>query len=147
MMHAVHFWGQGRSLLILGLHQKMDAITIKIGKDFIKQDNKAKLLGMTLDKKQGWTNQIQGKGGVIPSLNSRLFLIKRLKNKLSKSAVTKISESIFNSKICYGLPLLGKIRWTELEPKPLLLKNIQKCQNKMLRSVSGLKLIDKVRTK
>ena len=136
-------------LLILGLNQKSNPnpITINIGKEKITQEKQAKLLGMTMDEKQSWTSHIHGKGGVIPSLNSRLFLIKRLKNKLNPSAVIKIADSIFNSKIRYGMTLLGKIRWKEDDVKPILLKNLQKAQNKMLRTVYGAKLKDKISSK
>ena len=63
------------------------------------------------------------------------------------TAVSKIADSIFNAKIRYGLPLMGKIRWNADDPKPALLKNLQKTQNKMLRSITGTKLLDKISTK
>ena len=45
------------SLLILGLkNNNTDPITIKIGKESIIQETHAKLLGMTMDEKQGWKN-------------------------------------------------------------------------------------------
>ena len=76
------------SLVILN-HRKgtlpnQEKITVKIGKDLVTQDESAKLLGLTFNEKQKWTNQINNKGGVIPSLNKRMFTIKRLTNHLNK---------------------------------------------------------------
>jgi hypothetical protein len=38
-----------------------------------------------IDDNQGWTSQITGHVGMIPSLNSRLFLMKKLHNTISKN--------------------------------------------------------------
>ena len=81
------------------------------------------------------------------SLNQRLFFIRRLANSVNKSALKKVADSIFTSKIRYGLQLLGKVRWLENDVHTQDLKNIQLTQNKLARLLNGKKLIDKVNTK
>ena len=122
-------------------------ITIKIGKDEIHPVHQAKLLGINFDDNQKWDSQINGKGGIVSSLNQRLFFIRRLANSVNKSALKKVADSIFTSKIRYGLQLLGKVRWLETDIYTQDLKNIQLTQNKLARLLNGKKLIDKVNTK
>ena len=55
------------------------------------------LLGITFGDNLKWKSQIYDKGGVIPSLNQRLFMIKRLKNSLNQEGLKKIEYIIFNS--------------------------------------------------
>ena len=69
---------------------------------------------------------ISGVGGLIPILNKRLYLINRLKNNLNDKNILKVAESIFMSKLMYGLQLLGKIRWTSQDPQTGNLKELQK---------------------
>ena len=104
------------NLMFINLKQEKDAIEeLKVGKVMISQVNNAKLLGMNLDDDLGWKSHIEGKGGIIPSLNSRLFLIKRLRKCVNKDSLKKIADSLFNSKIRYGLQLLGKVRLTDAD--------------------------------
>ena len=85
--------------------EKQNPIEIWIGKAKITKDTDAKLLGIQFNEKQDWSTQIYGKGGVLSSLNQRLFLIRRLRNKVNKEALLRISDSLFNSKIRYGVRL------------------------------------------
>ena len=63
-----------KTLLFLNIGKKSgNDITVKTGKDKIKQENHAKLLGVIFDDNQRWNSQIHGKGGIISSLNQRLF--------------------------------------------------------------------------
>ena len=55
-------------------------IKVTIGNVEIKRQSCAKLLGMNFEDTQKWNEHIHGKGGVIASLNQRLYLIRRLKN-------------------------------------------------------------------
>ena len=57
---------------------------IKIGDMSIKSETSAKLLGITIDSNQKWTSQINGVGGTVKSLNSRLYLLKRLSKSINK---------------------------------------------------------------
>ena len=56
-------------------------ISIKVGSTNMVQEPKAKLLGIQIDEKQDWKTQINE---MVSSLNSRLFLIRRLNNYIGK---------------------------------------------------------------
>ena len=119
---------------------------MKIGKSKISQEKSAKLLGMTMESSGEWNKHISGVGGLIPMLNKRLYLIKRLRNHLNDKNIQKVAESIFMSKIMYGLQLLGKIRWAPSDPQTSQLKELQKTQNRLLRFLNKSKISDKVST-
>ena len=106
----------------------------------------AKLLRVTFDEDLKWNSQIHGKGGVLSCLNQRLYTLRRLKNFVNRVALKKVADSIFVSKIRYGLQLLGKIRWTSQDTAQGDLVAIQKAQNKVLRLINGCKLVDKIST-
>ena len=110
------------------------------------QVHSARLLGITLDDNQKWTSQLSGKGGVIPSLNSRLFIIKRLSNYICKERLKRVADSLYMSKLRYGVQLCGKVRLSEDEPKNLLLSSLQITQNKFARFLNGTKMADRVHT-
>ena len=124
-----------------------ELIKINVGKEVITQERNAKLLGITMDDSQKWDSQIYGTGGLISSLNSRLFMIKRLRNEINKESLIKIADSLYTSKLRYGLGLFGKIRWTEEDITTTVFKDIQKNQNKLLRYLNNTKLSDKISTK
>ena len=102
---------------------------------------------MTFECNQKWSEHIYGSGGLLSSLNQRLFFIRRLKNHVGLPTLLKISDSLFTSKIRYGLQLLGSVRWLESDPINQDFQAIQKCQNKLLRVLNGTKISDKVSTK
>ena len=66
-----------------------------------------------------------------------IILIRRLKNSIGPSALLKIAHGLFLSKLRYGLQLLGQVRWNSQDPLNKDLDAIQKCQNKLLRSLNG----------
>ena len=131
------------ALVFLNLKQKGDPITITIGGETITQTASAKLLGITFDDDLKWNSQIHGKGGLVSSLNQRLFGIRRLKNSLKYEGLKKVADSLFISKLRYGLPLMGQIRWTDQESQSGLPETIQKSQNKLLRFLNNSKIKDK----
>ena len=128
-------------------HKKEEKIQINIGNTSVKQENSAKLLGITFDSNQGWKSQIYGPGGMIMSLNRRLFTLNRLRNHLSKKSIAKMIDGIFLSKIRYGIQLMGKVRTSESDPSCTDMDNIQKVQNKLLRMMTNTKLEDKISTR
>ena len=88
------------SLIILNQRiRKDEIITVKIGNELVQQEKSAKLLGIMFDANQGWKNQIFGTGGVIMSLNRRLFTLQRLKNHLNSRSLMKLVDGLFMSKI------------------------------------------------
>ena len=84
---------------------------------------------------------------MIPSMNSRLFMIKRLSASISKNRIRQIVDSLYTSKVRYGLQLLGKVRVTESDPTNGLLAKLQITQNKMARFLNNTKISDKISNK
>ena len=113
----------------------------------MEQVNSAKLLGITFESNLTWSEHIYGSGGVLASLNQRLFFIRRLKNHIGASALLKICNGLFISKLRYGLQLLGCVRWHSTDPANQDLDALQKCQNKMLRALNGSRIKDQISTK
>ena len=120
---------------------------VQVGEVEISQERSAKLLGVTMDDSQKWNTQIYGKGGTLSSLSSRMFIVKRIQNQVGKKSIKKIVDSLYMSKIRYGLPLFGKIKWKENDTQEKWLTDLQLNQNKMLRYMNGTKLIDKISSK
>ena len=83
---------------------------------------------------------------IISCLNQRFYLLKRLKNKINQKNLLTVTDSIFISKIRYGIQLYGKIRWSENDELNGLLEEIQKVQNKLARWLNGVSLKDRKRT-
>ncbi len=100
-----------------------------------------------IDDNQGWTSQITGHGGMIPSLNSRLFLIKRPYNTNCKSRLKRIGYTLYTFKIIYSIQLLGKVRTEEEVTAQALLNKLQVTQNKFAQFLSGISLLDNIPTK
>ena len=109
------------ALIFLNVKNPTDPIKLTIGGETIKQEKNAKLLGMTVDDNQKWQSQINGTGGMLSSLNQRLFLIKRLRNSLNYSGLRKVAESLYISKVRYGLQLMGEVRWTNADSESVSL--------------------------
>ena len=121
-------------------------ICINIGKDQINAESSAKLLWVTLDSDQKWETQIQGIGGVISNLNSRLYLLRRLARSISNDRMKRIADSLYTSKVRYGVQLYGKVRLGDLDPTDTLLDSLQTTQNKFARVIHGSILMDRIGT-
>ena len=89
------------TLIFLNLRKNLRKIQITVGNEKVTQENSAKLLGMTLESSGDWNAHITGTGGLIPMLNKRLFLFKRLRNHLNDISVKKVAESIYIH-ICFS---------------------------------------------
>ena len=111
---------------------KINPLKVKIGPTTVTQEHSAKLLGITFNDKQNWSTQINGHGGVISSLNKRLFTIKRLKNHVNSKSLVKLVDGLFTSKINYGLQLYGKVRMFSSDKVTKDLKSVQKVQIRWL---------------
>ena len=96
------------ALMILN-HKSEEKVTVKVGDAIIEQEDHTKLLGMTLDEDQKWKSHVMGKGGLISSLNQKLYFIKRLKNHLPIKQIWKVAESIWSSKLRYGLQMWAQM--------------------------------------
>ena len=66
---------------------------------------------------------------------------------LSLESVIKVVDSLFISKIRYGLQLLRKVRLYNEDPECGDIKAIQLVQNKLLRALNNTKIKDQISTK
>ena len=123
-----------------------NGLEINIGQSKIQSQKSAKLLGMNMQNDLNWDVHIHGKGGIISSLNQRLYTIMRLNNSLNRKALIKVADSLFNSKIRYGLQLLGRVKMSNLECQNQDLQAIQLVQNKMIRFLNNRRISDKMKT-
>ena len=155
--NAVVFWVYAVRLYSIALHfniafmilnHKQDValnpICITLGKEKINAGPTAKLLGVHLDCNKNWRTQIQGIGGTISNLNSRLYLLRRLQMVISKDRLRRIGDSLYTSKIRYGVQLYGKVRLNENDPTDTLLDSLQIAQNKYARFIHGSNLMDRI---
>ena len=58
-----------------------------------------------------------------------------------------VLNGLFNSKIIYGLQLLGKVRLSDQDPQNAELESIQLMQNKLVRFLNGKTIADRICTK
>ena len=134
------------TLMILN-YKSDEPVSIKIGDSTIYQDTDAKLLGVNISENQKWTKQISGTNGVISALNQRNYLIRRLANHVNKEQLKKVADSIWTSKLRYGLQLYGPVRKSNLDPQSCELEKLQIAQNNMLRNLENVRVKDKVSIK
>ena len=130
-------------MIIIGTKAIKDQ-SIKIGQAVVVQEHGAKLLGMSFTDDLQWNQHINN---TISALNSRLFLIMRLKNKLGLNSLKRIADSIYNSKLRYGIHLCGKVRTLDTDPSQTLFDPLQKAQNKLFRLLNESRVSDKINTK
>jgi hypothetical protein len=88
-----------------------------------------------------------GKCGLLSALNLRLFMVKRMSNHVSKKRLQRIVDSLWTSKLRYGLQLCTEGRLTEDQPKNQVVAMVQKAQNKMLRVLDETQIVDQKSTK
>ena len=110
----------------------------------VVRSESTKLLGLTIDEKQNWKEQVCGQNGLIKSLNHRTFTIRRLRNQIPKKEVIKVVNSLWMSKLRYGLQFCSQVRTISTDPINQNMKSIQVAQNKMLRMIEGVSLKDHV---
>ncbi len=117
--------------------------TVKVGSSTITQTRSAKLLGVMMDDDQKWASHFWGKNGLIPSLNKRLYMIRRVAIHVPVKHMKKMVESMWMSKLRYGLQLCTRVRTREDDKKTENMKMTQIVQNKMLRMLDNSKIKDK----
>ena len=116
-------------LIINQKNKSLPQSEIRIGNDLAKQEKTSKLLSLNFDDELHRKSHIYGTGGLISSLNSRIFMIKRLSNALISKALLKVVDGIFTFKLRYGLQLLGKVKQNNTDCQDAGLQDIQLVQN------------------
>ena len=136
------------AFMMLNSNRKKDEspLEIHIGNALVKQESSAKLLGVKIEDNQKWKEQVSGSGGVIKSLNKRLFFIRRLKKQVDESRLTKVVDSIWTSKLRYGIQLYAKVRTSSECPSSKVMEDLQKTQNKLVRTLENVRIKDKNKT-
>ena len=97
---------------------------------------------MDIDENQKWSTHIHN---VVGALDRRLFQIRRMANQISERGLRKITDSLWNSKLRYGLQLCAAVRTNENQSKNTEVQKLQKAQNRMLRTLTKTKIVDRKR--
>ena len=110
--------GEKSKLLVLGTAELRASKLLNEDKQIVV-DNKIvtesrseKLLGLVLNNKLTWKNHLYGdeeNAGLLPQLNRRLGMMKRLSKYMSKEKLKYFSSGVFYSKLNYCLPVFGNI--------------------------------------
>ena len=79
---------------------------LNVGQEKIEESQEETLLGITFNKQQTWTGQMNR---LRPELLRRTAILRRLKMRLPKSTVCKMLEPIFTAKLRYGIELLAAL--------------------------------------
>ena len=119
-----------------------EARKITVGDHQIQESTSTKLLGVEIDNDQKWNSHFYGKGGLLSTLNQRLFMVRRMSNHISKKKLRRVVDSLWTSKLRYGLQLCTEVRLTEEQPKCQMMTKVQIVQNKMLRVLDGARIVD-----
>ena len=77
--------------------------------------------------------------GPITGVDQRLLTIRRLSNHIHLNKLKEIADSIWVSKLRYGLQLYSEVRTSNEQPTSQIMKELQKAQNKLLRAFTTKK--------
>ena len=97
---------------------------------------------LEIQDNQAWTEHFKRKNGLISSLDKRTFAIRRIANQIPNEQVMKIVQSLWMSKLRYGLQLCNTVKTKTEETQSCNMKAAQTAQNKMLRMVANVSLKD-----
>jgi hypothetical protein len=89
----------------------------------------------------------KGTNGLILSLNYRMFTIRRIVKQIPEKKSKKVVDSLWNSKLRYGLHMCTQVRMEEEDRKTHNLKLIQITYYKMMRMLDMSRIRDKQRNK
>lgn len=90
-----------------------------------------------LNNKLSWDDHLFGNNRLINELRKRLFLLRKIKNRIPYNELFQVAKSTFVSKLAYGLVLFGSVKFANLDPSKSYMKKLQIIQNKMLRTISS----------
>jgi hypothetical protein len=122
----------------------IDLGSIMVGGAIVPRTSHTKLLGIIIQESQEWSQHLKS---LQSSLNSRLFIIRRIKQQIPVSKLIQIVHSLWISKLRYGLQLCIKVRLTNDDPVTADLKTLQLTQNRMLRMINNNRTIEMISNK
>ena len=102
---------------------------IKINNTIIDEVSHYKLVGITIDRKLTWKNHISGLCNSLKYIN---YLLNRIKNYTPKKTMLLIYNSLFQSKLSFGISIWGGIYKGQM-------KQLEILQKKAIRAVYNKK--------
>ena len=133
-----------KTTLLIMNNKEEEEVKVKVGNLLITQDRTSKLLGINIDDDMGWKSHVYRKGALLPSLNQRTHLNRRLRNHIGVDKLRKVADSLWASKLCYGFQQWTLVRLEDTQQKTKQGTDIQKAQNKLLRVMEKKKISDKI---
>ena len=116
-----------------------EIILENIGEENIKSSYSEKLLGIHINSDFKFSTHVDRIG---IELRKRIGILKRIKQRIPKKKLIIIAESIFNSKIRYGIAVYLKPIFEKEELKVNKLseeaRSLQTLQNRMIRTILGI---------
>ena len=144
-------------LLIIGTHaNRRDkllnnnlTLNIKVCGDIKTESKSEKLLGVVINNAATFRDHFHGNDeniGLVKQLSTRVNMLKRLKQHMSRTRLRLVMEGLFSSKLIYGITVWGRV-WgipgshdEEARSSPTMtkddLRKLQVLQNKCLRMLT-----------
>ena len=94
--------------------EQEEELSIKVGNRLVKRSCSTNLLGVTIEENQGWKEHFNN---TINALNKRTFAIRRIAAQIPHKNIIKVVQSLWMSKLRYGLQLCNRVRLTKNDPK------------------------------
>ena len=121
--------------------------SIEVDGAIIEASTSTNLLGITIQDNQGWSEHFKGRKGLINQLNKRTFAIRRIANQIPNNQIIKVVQSLWMSKLRYGLQLCNAVKISSEDTQSGNMKAAQIAQNKMVRMMGKVSLKDHIRSK
>ena len=131
------------ALVVFG-SKSHEPFKITLSNEAIIEMEEEKLLGITVQSDLKFTRQFDR---VTTEANYALSTLKRLRQHLGNKELRTIADGLVMSKLRYGLQVFAaaSLRLNPTDPQSTAMQRIQRCQNDMLRIVTGNKRRDHVR--
>ena len=111
----------------------------------LKENESEKLLGLQISREFNWKIHVDM---LAVELKKKIGLMRRIRNRLTRGKMLMVAESIFNSKVRYGIALYLNPTFETEDVKARKLSveasKLQVIQNSMLRTIFNYRLLDKV---
>ena len=122
---------------------RKDQKELNIGGTIVKESESDKLLGLRIDRKIEWKEQVKD---VENCLNHRVYKLKKIRPYVSGNQLNTIANGIAMSKIQYSCSSYANsyVDNTGICKQSEVTKRLQKCQNNVLRAITGNRLSSRV---
>ena len=102
------------TFMIFSRKERDHSTVIKVGKSHICEVNEQKLLGVTFSSDLKWKRHIES---LTEKLHNQIYLLRHLSHFFPHSTLKIVAEGLVTSHIRYCLPLFGRIRLSDWDPK------------------------------